>query len=99
MSRKEATAVNITTPISVYPINSNKAIGVYHGHGRLIKDGFEVIITNYIATDKTKKNNLFFISNHHINTSLNHTSSMFQRIVDFSVHFFRFFRFFRIFRG
>jgi hypothetical protein len=71
MSREEAAAVNITTPISVYPIDSNKTLGVYRGHGRLLKDGLQIILTNYITTPETKK-----LSNGKVVPVISHISSV-----------------------
>jgi len=55
MSREDAFALGVETPVLVYPIGSNTPVEVYRGHGRLIDDGVQIIVTNYITAPGSKK--------------------------------------------
>ncbi|MCF7792144.1 MAG: hypothetical protein K9L78_05205 [Victivallales bacterium] len=55
MSRDEAFAVNVDTPISIYPLGKKEPVGVYKGYGRLTDEGIQVITGNHVRSPETMK--------------------------------------------
>ena len=57
MPRELAVQINVDTPITVYPLNSDEPIGVMHGASKLTKDGIQLIVNNYPVCEDYKEVN------------------------------------------
>ena len=56
MTREEASAVNANTPIIIYPVNSDKPLGIQHGFSTLTDTGIKIKVNNYlIVPERLKK--------------------------------------------